>query len=245
MFALMSLWSRLSEIVARLPAVETVSNAFDRVVEAVRATVSPVERREVAFTVSMIALSAKMAKADGVVTADEVSVVKRLLVVPESERANVARLFNLAKRDVAGFEAYARRIEELHRDDPAMLEEVLDGLFVIAGADGLVHESERAFLEHVADIFHVSTAAFGRIMARHVRPEASDPFVVLGVPRTAGPEEIKRAWRRQVAENHPDRLHARGVPAECIRLATERVAALNAAYERIERENARPAPHMG
>ena len=232
----MSLWSRLREIVASLPAV--AAGVIDRVVEAVRATVSADERRQVAFTVSMIALAAKMAKADGVVTDDEVSVVKRLFVVPDRERGNVARLFNLAKQDVAGFEIYAERIEELHRGDPAMLEDVLDGLFVIAGADGLVHDHERRFLERVADIFHVSTAAFGRIMARHVRPEASDPFVVLGVPRTATPDEIKRAWRRQVAENHPDRLIARGVPAECVRLATERVAALNAAYDRIEREYA-------
>ncbi len=236
MSMLMSLWTRLSEIVARLPGAEAVAGAFDRVVEAVRATVSPQERREVAFTIAMIALSAKMAKADGVVTSDEISVVKRLLIVPEAERANVARLFNLAKQDAAGFEAYARRIEALCHDQPELLEDVLDGLFVIAGADGLVHDRERDFLERVADIFHVSTAAFGRIMARHVKPEETDPFVVLGVPRTATPEDVKRAWRRQVAENHPDRLHSRGVPAECIRLATERVAALNAAYDRIERE---------
>lgn len=236
MFAVMSLWSRLAEIVSRMPLTSTVSDAFDRVVEAVRATVSPLERRQVAFTISMIALSAKMAKADGVVTSDEVSVVKRLFVVPEREKANVARLFNLAKQDVAGFEAYARKIEDLHRDSPETLEDVLDGLFVIAGADGLVHERELAFLEHVADIFHVSTAAFGRIMARHVRPDASDPFVVLGVPRSATAEEIRRAWRRQVSENHPDRMIARGLPPECVKLANDRVAALNAAYERIERE---------
>ncbi len=175
MSALMSLWSRLSEIVARLPGVEAASGLFDRVVEAVRATVLPQERREVAFTIAMIALSAKMAKADGIVTSDEVSVVKRLLIVPEAEKANVARLFNLAKQDSAGFEAYATRIEALCHDQPDLLEDVLDGLFVIASADGLVHDRERVFLERVADIFHVSTAAFGRIMARHVKPEETDP----------------------------------------------------------------------
>lgn len=232
----MSLWSRLSEIVSRLPGAGAVSDAFDRIIEAVRATVSPVERREVAFTIAMIALSAKMAKADGVVTSDEVSVVKRLLVVPDAERGNVARIFNLAKQDSAGFETYAARIEALYREQPELLEDVLDGLFVIAGADGLVHDRERDFLERVAEIFHVSTTAFGRIMARHVKPEETDPYVVIGIPRTATPDEIKRAWRRQVVENHPDRLHARGVPTECIRIATERVAALNAAYDRIERE---------
>lgn len=236
MFAVMSLWTRLSEIVSRIPAASGVSGMIDRVIEAVRATISPEERQQVAFTVSMIALSAKMAKADGVVTSDEVSVVKRLFVVPDEERANVARLFNLAKQDVAGFEAYAEKIERLHRDQPDLLEEIVDGLFVIAGADGVVHEREIAFLERVADIFHLSTAAFGRIMARHVKADASDPYVVLGIPRGSSPEEAKRAWRRLVSESHPDRLVARGVPAECVRLATERVAALNAAHETIRRE---------
>lgn len=236
MFVIMSLWSCLSEVVSRLPFVAGIGGFIDRVAEVVRATVSPAERRQVAFTVSMIALAAKMAKADGVVTSDEVEVVKRLFVVPDRERANVARLFNLAKEDIAGFEAYAERIEALYRDDPAMLEDILDGLFVIAAADGVVHERELAFLERVADILHVSMAAFGRMMVRHVRPDAADPWVVLGVPRAAGLAEAKRAWRRKVGENHPDRLIARGLPAECIRIATDRVAALNAAYERIERE---------
>ena len=234
----MSLWSSLSDIVARLPSMQSVGGMIERAFDAVRASLDGPERRQVAFTIAMIALSAKMAKADGVVTSDEVDVVKRLFVVPETERANVARLFNLAKQDVAGFETYAGKIERLHRDEPELLEEILDGLFVIAAADGVIHERELGFLEVVADVFHLSTAAFGRIMARHVQPDRSDPHVVLGVPRGASVEEIKRAWRKAVAETHPDRLIARGVPAECIRLATDRMAALNAAYERLQRETA-------
>ncbi len=236
MLVLMSLWTRLSEIVSRLPFAETVCGAFDSMVEAVRATLSPVERKQVAFTISMIALSAKMAKADGVVTSDEVSVVKRLFVVPDSEQRNVARLFNLAKQDVAGFEAYAERIQGLHSDEPMLLEDIIDGLFVIAKADGLVHERELVFLERVAQIFRFSAAAFGQIMARHVKLDMADPYAILGLPRGADPAEVKRAWRQQVSESHPDRLIARGVPAEFIKIATDRVAALNAAYERIERQ---------
>jgi DnaJ like chaperone protein len=165
-----------------------------------------------------------------------VSVVKRLFVVPDSEQRNVARLFNLAKQDVAGFEAYAERIQGLHSDEPMLLEDIIDGLFVIAKADGLVHERELVFLERVAQIFRFSAAAFGQIMARHVKLDMADPYAILGLPRGADPAEVKRAWRRQVSESHPDRLIARGVPAEFIKIATDRVAALNAAYERIERQ---------
>lgn len=235
MFALMSLWSRLSELLARLPLADAVAPIIDRVAEALKSGLGVEARRQVAFTVSMIALSAKMAKADGVVTEDEVGVVRRLFEVPEAERRNVARLFNLAKQDVAGFESYARKIQGLHADEPMLLEDIVDGLFVIAKADGIVHERELAFLETVAEIFQVAPQAFVRIQARHVRVGDFDPYMVLGVPRGATPDEVKSAYRKLASEHHPDRLVARGVPAECIRLATDRMASLNRAYDLISR----------
>jgi DnaJ like chaperone protein len=234
----MSLWSALSDIVGRLQINGTVGGVVDRIVETVRGLVGgTAESRQVAFTVSMIALAAKIAKADGVVTEDEVRVVRRLFVVPDSERRNVARLFNLAKQDVAGFETYAARLKKLYDDDPVLMEDVLDGLFTIATADGFVHEHEDLFLERVAEIFGVDRRVYLRIHARHVRPDATDPWVVIGVPRGSPPDEVKRAWRRLVNENHPDRLIARGVPQECIRLANDRIATINAAYETIQREH--------
>jgi DnaJ like chaperone protein len=240
MVAGMSLWTALSDLVGRLQIPQitgTVGGLVDRIVEAVRSLVTDSEEsRQVAFTVSMIALAAKIAKADGVVTRDEVDVVRRLFVVPENERANVARLFNLARQDVAGFEHYAEKLRKLYDDDPVLMEDVLDGLFTIATADGLVHEHEDVFLERVAEIFGIDRSVFLTIHARHVRPDATEPWVVLGVRRGATQDEIKKAWRRLVAENHPDRLVARGVPAECIRLATDRVATINAAYEILQRE---------
>jgi len=234
--SIMTVWTQLSEIIARLP--EAVTSLIDSLVEAVRGTVGSEARRQIAFTASMIALAAKMAKADGVVTSDEVEVVRRLFVVPEAERRNVARLFNLAKQDVAGYEAYAGRIRRLFDDDPAMLEDILDGLFVIAAADGHIHEDEVAFLRTVSSVFEVPRPAFARIMARHVKAGRDDPYAVLGIPPGSDPQDVKRAWRRLVSEHHPDRLHARGLPADLIRVATERVAAINAAYASIVREPA-------
>ena len=189
----------------------------------------------VAFTIAMIALSAKMAKADGVVTRDEIDVFDRLFRVPPSEKANVHRVFNLARRDTAGYEAYASQIANLYRGNPALLEDIMDGLFEIAKADGVFHPGEAAFLERVAEIFGFAPNEYRRIRASHFK-DAADPYVILGVAFEATEEEIRRTYRRLVRENHPDSLMARGVPAEFVKLANDKLAAINSAYEAIQKE---------
>ena len=190
----------------------------------------------VVFTIALIALSGKMAKADGVVSDAELRAFERAFPVPPAEQANVRRIFNLARQDVAGYETYAQQIAKLFVGNPALLEDVLDGLFEIAKADGVLHPGEAAFLERVADIFGFAPNEFRRIRASHFAPEMTDPYVILGVGYTAGEDELKQTYRRLVRENHPDSLMARGVPAEFIRLANDKLAAINGAYEAIQKE---------
>ena len=137
---------------------------------------------------------------------------------------------------MAGFEHYAGQIAGLFRGNPAMLEDVLDGLFEIAKADGVLHPCEARFLEKVAEIFGFAPNEFRRIRASHFAPELTDPYVILGLSYVADEEEIKQTYRRLVRENHPDSLMARGVPAEFIKLATDKLAAINTAYEKIRAE---------
>ena len=192
--------------------------------------------RQVAFTIGVIALGAKMAKADGRVTRDEVAAFRQIFHVPPGEMANVARVFNLAKKDIAGYEAYAGQLAQLFGPGSEILEDVLDGLFHIAKADGVVHPSERAFLEQVARRFGFSGENFDRISARHIEPDEGDPYVMLGLNRGVDDEELKRVYRKLVRENHPDRMIARGVPEEFVAIANERLARINAAYDRIQAE---------
>jgi DnaJ like chaperone protein len=194
------------------------------------------ERDEVAFTIGVIALAAKLAKADGTVSRDEVDAFKRVFPVPYEEEANVGQLFNLAKTDVAGFDAYARQLASLFRGRPAVLEDLLDSLFLIAKADDSLHPGELEFLKHVADIFGFSRTQFERIRASHFGPDREDPYVILGITRAASDADVKRAYHTLMKENHPDSLVARGVPAEFVRLANEKVAAINGAYEIIKKE---------
>lgn len=190
--------------------------------------------RDAAFTLALIALSAKMAVSDGVVTASEVRAFKKTVVIPEGVEPQVDRLFSLAQGDVAGYEAYARKIGRFFFDTPDTLEHVLDGLFSIAAADGMIHEAEFAYLRRVSDIFGFDEARFEQIAAQHVHfDDGVDPYLVLGLMPGADRDEVRRVYRRLVAEHHPDRLIAKGVPEELIGIATARMAAINHAYAQI------------
>lgn len=197
-------------------------------------TPSP-QARQAAFAAALIALSAKMAKADGVVTADEVAAFQRLFTIHEGEERYVARLFDLAKGDVAGFDHYARRVGALFADDRETLTDVMDGLFHIAKADNAVHPRELRYLETVAGLFGLDADAFDTLVARHVAGR-DDPYVVLGAGRDWPLDRLRLRHRDLVLANHPDRLVARGVPEECVRLATARLAGINAAWDRIRTE---------
>ncbi len=190
--------------------------------------------KQVAFTVGVIALGAKMAKADGAVTRDEVDAFKEVFKVPPGEEHHVARLFNLAKQDVAGFELYARQLNRLYHDNRELLTDVMDGLFHIAVADGRLHASEEKFLAAVANEFGFTDQEFLRIKGRHFKCEMYDPYNILHSSPKASNAELKARYHKLVAENHPDMLIARGVPAEFIEIATKKLAAINAAYEEIK-----------
>ena len=192
--------------------------------------------REAAFTIALVGLSAKMAVADGVVTATEVRAFRKLVDIPEGQEEQVARLFELAQQDVAGYDAYARKIRRWFSDSPNLLEHVLNGLFQIAAADGLIHEAELDYLKTVSDIFGFDEARFEQIVAQHLIGHGGyDPYTVLGLSPDAPDDEVRRVYRHLAQEHHPDRLIAKGVPEEMISVVTARMAAINAAYEEIRR----------
>ena len=193
---------------------------------------------EVAFTMAVIGLSAKMAKADGFVTDDEVAAFQDVFEVPTKDADKVRMIYNLAKEDVAGFEHYARQIGRMYACKPGVLEDVLDGLFHIAGADGHVHPKELQFLNKVSEIFGFSELEFRRIKAGHLGLAQDDPYAVLGVTPDISDADLKKAYHRMARENHPDALISRGVPEEFCKLCESKLVAINLAYEQIQTERA-------
>jgi DnaJ like chaperone protein len=190
---------------------------------------------DVAFTIGVIALSAKMAKADGVVSPLEVAAFKKIFQSAPDEAANVERMFNLAKQDVAGYEAYADQIAALLKDDRKLLQDVLEGLLHMATADGVLHPKEDAFLADVAERFGFSPSEFRFFRARFVKDNCN-PYDVLRLDPSASDEDIKAQYRKLVRDNHPDKLMGRGVPADFVEIATRKLAAINAAYDTIVKE---------
>lgn len=231
----MSIWTRIADALSALAQGEPLSHVFDRL----RGHVETAPEKSVGFTIAIIALSAKLAKADGQVTKDEVTAFRRIFTIDEAEMANAARVYNLARQDVAGFDAYAAKIAAMFGDaDRDTLKDVLEGLFHIALADGNWHPAEEEMLAHVARIFGLSEATFRCTRARFVEGSPRDPHEVLGVPPDAPFDTIRAAWKTAVRDNHPDRMLARGVPPEALKLAERRLIALNAAWEEISRRRA-------
>lgn len=226
----MSIWTRISDALAALSKGEGLAAVFEHLR-------TPPER-SVAFTIAVIALGAKMAKADGQVTRDEVAAFREVFTIPPAEEANAARVFNLARTDVAGFDLYAQKIAAMFGPGDQVLVDLMEGLFHIAVADGEYHPREDVFLREVAGIFGIHDRCFRALYGRFVPDAAPDPYDVLGVSHDAPMAEVRAAFRQAVRDNHPDRMVARGLPEEAVHLAVERLVAINRAWEEISRKQA-------
>lgn len=231
----MSIWKRIAEALAALGRGEGFAALLDRL----RGVAPATPERSVAFTIAIIALGAKIAKADGTVTRDEVATFRRLFVIAPEEEPNAAHVFNLARQDIAGYDTYAAKIGAMFPEDhEETLKDILEGLFALAMSDGAYHAEEDRMLADVASHFRIDPSCFRAIRARYVDGAPRDPYEVLGVSAFAEPGEVREAWKRAVRDAHPDRLMARGVPPEAVRLAERRMAAINAAWEEINAKRA-------
>jgi len=224
----MTLWSRIAHAISSLARGESLSDVFERLK-------TPPERT-VAFAIAIIALGAKMAKADGKVTRNEVTAFKEVFHIPKRNEKQAANVFNLARKDVAGFESYAIKISKMFKNNHQSLLDLMEGLFHIALSDGKYHPAENEFLKKVSEIFEISELNFNRIKSRFVPDTPRDPFDVLGISPDTPIEEIRDRWRKLVRETHPDQMIARGVPEEAIRIATKRLSDINIAWETINEE---------
>lgn len=226
----MSIWLRISEALSSLAKGESLATVLEKLK-------SPPER-SIAFTIAVIALGAKMAKADGLVTKNEVAAFRQVFFIPKNAEKQAAYVFNLARQDVAGYEIYAKSIAKMFKKGSPALENMIEGLFHIAVADGRYHSREDDFIRDVARIFGITEAAFRGLRTRFVPDTEADAYDVLGVTPDMSLVEIRKVWRKKVRDTHPDRIIAQGMPEEAITLATKRMVALNEAWDEISDKKA-------
>ena len=223
----MSIWSTISKLISNISKKgEQLSKIFQKLK-------TPPEKT-VGFTIAVIALSAKMAKADGIVTNEEVKAFRQVFYIPKNEEKNASMVFNLARKDVAGFEIYASKVNKMLYPNTKILEELLEGLLHIATSDGIYHPAENQFIEIVAKIFKINQNKLNILKSRYLPNDTINPFLILGVNPNWDISMIKKKWQELVRECHPDKYLTRGLPSEASVLANNRLLKINEAWEMIK-----------
>ena len=186
------------------------------------------------YAIGLIVLAAKLAKADGTVTSDEIAKFKKIFRIPQSDFKQVAAIWKQAAETSNGFETYAEQLYQTFRRSPQMLEQIILGLFEIGYADHELSSPELKFIKKVSNIFRLDQQTFNRL--RNSRPEfvKEDPYKVLGVKKSDSINDIKKAYRALARKNHPDVMRAKGITdTSIIRKAKEKFQLINDAYEQI------------
>ena len=187
------------------------------------------------FVISLIILTAKLAKVDGHVSKEELMAVKEKLKIPDNEIDQVGKIFNKAKEDSLGYEPYAQQISQIYRRNPAVLDEVINILFYIAEADGKVSDSEINYIKNISVIFGLSSNQFEGIRETRVGSNKQNPYVVLGCKPDDDLQTIRKKYLKLSKEHHPDVLMSKGLPKELVEESEKKLAAINSAYEKIEK----------
>ena len=164
------------------------------------------------FALSLIVLSAKLSKADGQVSKEELVAVRNKLKIPESEIEQVGKIFNKAKEESSGYEPYAQQIAQIYKNNPNVLEEVINILFYIAEADGNISQSELNMMQHIAQIFGLNQSQFNSIKESRKSSDKLNPYIVLESKPEEDLQTIRKKYLKLSKEHHPDLLVSKGVP---------------------------------
>ena len=187
------------------------------------------------FVISLVILTAKLAKADGQVSKEELIAIKDKLKIPDHEIDQVGKIFNKAKEDSLGYEPYAKQIAQIYQNKPAVLDEVINILFYIAESDGKVSNSELAMIKNIAQIFNLTDIQFEGIKESRKGSDKLNPYIVLGCTSNDDFATIRKRYLQLSKEHHPDALISKGVPKEVIEESKKKMRAINSAFDKIEK----------
>ena len=212
-----------------------IGGSFDRSARKLSSSnqISQQQKKNV-FALCIIVLSAKIAKADGQVTKEEIYTFKEKFNIQSEEMSEVSKIFNEAKKSSFGFKNIADQVGNLFSDNKVLLEQLLNNLFYIAEADGLTSINELEVLKSISQSFHFNETDFQRIFHSRLNNKESDPYKILGVTREDSDNNIRKKWIKLSKEHHPDYLIAKGMPKEFIKEANKELSSINLAYDKIK-----------
>ena len=187
------------------------------------------------FALSLIVLSAKLSKADGQVSREELIAVKDKLKIPDSELDQVGKIFNKAKEESTGYEPYARQIAEVYKGNLNIMEEVINTLFYIAESDGNVSDKELEMIEDIARIFGLNDIQINGIKESRKSSDKLNPYIVLESKPEDSLETIRKRYLKLSKEHHPDLLISKGVPQEVLDESKAKMRAVNSAWSQIQK----------
>ena len=187
------------------------------------------------FALSLIVLSAKLSKADGQVSKEELVAVRDKLKIPDNEIEQVGKIFNKAKEESTGYEPYAQQISQIYKSNPNVLEEVINILFYIAEADGNISQSELNMIQNIAEIFGLNDTQFNSIKESRKSSDKLNPYIVLGCNPDDNLQNIRKKYLKLSKEHHPDLLMSKGVPQEVIEESKKKMRSINSAWDQIQK----------
>ncbi len=226
----MSLWNKIFA-----KAGDIFNKSSDKISESKEIILSG-EALDLDFASSVVALAAKMAKADGITTIEEAQAFRAAFPIDPRDEKTVEKLFTMAGGSVLGYEGYAKKLAKKYPNNRVLKMDILAILFLVAAADGQIKEVERDFLTSVSRNLGLTDSDYSRISQLFIKEEEQNPYVILGVHETDDDAKIKQAWLKIVVSNHPDSFLARGEPSEFIKAANEQTAIANNAYAKIKAE---------
>ena len=200
------------------------------------------QKNQAAFFTALFACFAKIAKADGRVSREEVDKVdyfiKSKFKFPPEQRGFAIEIFNHAKDDQNSFEDYALQLSSLLSSDPSSLMMFYELLFELSMADGYLDPSEEKLLLKAIEIFNLDPDLMS-INKKKFGSDVADAYAILGVDQSMSFEDIKTAYKRKRKEYHPDTLISKGLPEELLEKAKEKFIEIQSAFEEIEKQKSK------
>jgi DnaJ like chaperone protein len=204
-----------------------------------RARLSQGEEAQLTFFVAAFSMIAKLAKADGRVSEEEIVAVENFMVydlnLDPASRRLATNIFHAAIESQDNFNDFAAQFYSLFRTQYQMLDLMIDILLRVSVADGTLSQSEEKLILSAVRIFNFSDEKYNKLKSRYIK-DFEKYYAILECNRNDSNEQIKKQYRKLVSDYHPDKIASKGLPEEFTKFANDKFREIKEAYDMIKKE---------